>query len=539
MYKLLIVDDEYYAVQGVQSRLASENLGIDEIYTAYSAVQAMEIIRSTAIDLIICDIEMPGITGLELAEWVMEHYPATQTIFLTCHSNFSYAQRAVRLGSFEYLLKPVLFPELSVAIENALEKIRTDQEAKHFTESYKEYYELWQSQKPHLIERFWQDVLSGRLYTTVNALDRTLASYEIPLSPDSRVLPILISVEDWHRELTKKDEEILEYALRNVAEEIFLTPFQGTVIHDSDGIIFVLLFVEEDCNDEQLALQVLHGCQDYKKASTEYFHCDLSCYIGKNIPMYALSSMHESLLNMERDNVTQSNVIEWYEHRTDQSPARDPLPFDEWAILIEAGKSEVIGELITQTFESFQQSKHIDAQCLEDFYYEFIQMVYYILQKNGWSSNELLGNLLSNKQIATRSLSQLRQWVNQITSRLMDLTTGNNEDKWVGKIKLFIREHIQDEISREEIADHLHLNSAYLSRLFKKETGSSLSDYILLRRMELAKQWLLTSDLPISAIAQSLGYTNFSHFAKMFKKVHGANPQDCVKMRKVRQTRLV
>src|SRR5665647_3122451 len=130
MFKLLIVDDEMFAVEGIEVGVDWHNLDFTEVHKAYNTEQAKQVMLNHAIDIIICDIEMPDGNGIELMEWVRARFPAIEAIFLTCHADFKYAQRAVQLGSFEYLLKPVEFELLSQTVKNALDKIMEERKTK-------------------------------------------------------------------------------------------------------------------------------------------------------------------------------------------------------------------------------------------------------------------------------------------------------------------------------------------------------------------------------------------------------------------------
>ena len=122
MYNMLWVDDEPLALRGVRAGIDFESLGIQYIYEALDAEEAKDIFRKHSIDLAVCDIELPGESGLDLAQWINDHHPDTVIIFLTCHCEFSYAQEAVRLMAFRYLLKPISYRELQKVLEEAIQK---------------------------------------------------------------------------------------------------------------------------------------------------------------------------------------------------------------------------------------------------------------------------------------------------------------------------------------------------------------------------------------------------------------------------------
>lgn len=117
---LLIVDDEVLAVEGLKKALWGKVPGIDEILVAYEIAQAQRLFEGRPVDVVLADIEMAQENGLDLLAWVVQHHPETRPIVLTCHSHFAYVQRALRLKSFDYLLKPIPAAELIAVLTRAL-----------------------------------------------------------------------------------------------------------------------------------------------------------------------------------------------------------------------------------------------------------------------------------------------------------------------------------------------------------------------------------------------------------------------------------
>lgn len=142
--RLLIVDDEQFAVEGLLYCCEWKAYGIEEVLTANRADKAREIMNEHRIELLICDIEMPDEDGLSLVGWVREYSPWTESIFLTCHSEFSYAKKAVNLGSFDYLLKPVDTDELLSVVSGMIAANREKEEYASYNQMYHKYLNLWQ-----------------------------------------------------------------------------------------------------------------------------------------------------------------------------------------------------------------------------------------------------------------------------------------------------------------------------------------------------------------------------------------------------------
>lgn len=118
--KLLIVDDEMFAVQGIMDGVRWEELSFDTVLRAYSYAQAVEAFQGSFVDVLLCDIEMPDGSGLELVDYVNRHSPGTQCVILSCHDEFDFARQAVKLSCLDYVLKPVRYDELTGILKNAI-----------------------------------------------------------------------------------------------------------------------------------------------------------------------------------------------------------------------------------------------------------------------------------------------------------------------------------------------------------------------------------------------------------------------------------
>jgi YesN/AraC family two-component response regulator len=144
--KLLIVDDEYFAVQGVLNGVNWETLGFEEILEAYSYTEAVDIFQKNFVEVLLCDIEMPDESGLELVAWVNEHSPSTVCIILSCHDEFDYARQALSLKCMEYVLKPVRYTALTEILKKAMDTVESNRH-KEMMEQYGEQYIASVSQK--------------------------------------------------------------------------------------------------------------------------------------------------------------------------------------------------------------------------------------------------------------------------------------------------------------------------------------------------------------------------------------------------------
>ncbi|MBY0011552.1 response regulator [Paenibacillus typhae] len=537
--RLLIVDDEQFAVEGLLYCCNWNEAGIEEVVTANRADRAREIINEKKIDLLICDIEMPDEDGLSLVGWVKEHSPWTETIFLTCHSEFSYAKRAVNLGSFDYLLKPVDTDELLSAVSGMIAAVREKEEYESYNKMYHKYLNLWQQEKPKRVERFWQDLLSRSILSFGDFFERELAGAGVGLEPADLVLPILISIENWNKPLSPRDQEIMEYAVKKAAAEFFTEEYQGEAVTDKNGVLFILLYAKgREAGGRQAGKpgiqQLTAAGQHFIKACHDMFYSIVTCYVGSFKSLQELPGMCESLKTMERDNIsrTQSVLIYIPQDQGPLSPESEGIELDDLIAYMLTGKRESAVQFIHNLTDKLQADPCFQGRHLDALHQDTLQIIYHFLQVRGINAGSI-AKFTDWTTARIRGLLQYRHWAEGMVSAVMEAEFERQEKGGVIERSIrYIQHNVEEEISRDIVADYVGLNPAYLSRLFKKETGQSLIDFLISVKMNRTRELLDTTDLPVSAIAQQVGYSNFSHFTKMFRKQFDVNPQEYRKVTK-------
>ncbi|MBD2867119.1 helix-turn-helix domain-containing protein [Paenibacillus arenilitoris] len=527
MYDALLVDDEVHAVRGLQAGVHWDRLHVGSVYTAHSLKQAQEVFRSRSVHLMVCDIEMPQGSGLELAAWVKEHHPETKTIFLTCHSDFQFAKQAIQLDSFDYLLKPVDYSELESVIGRAFDKMAKERELRFFEKTYHHYKLLWESHQPVVAELFWQDLVQRKIPSNPEALFGHMRKAGLAYPESIRFLPVYTRVQRWRKELSERDRRIMEYALRNVLEEMMESAPGAAVIPAADSSFLTVIPLEAPVDEAETR----EHCDAFILNCNQYLFCDISCYVGDRVPLYELAGMLRSLQRLDENNVTQINRTFILGEAKKKESRLDPAPLAGWAEWMKQGARDKLSEQVSKYLASWNEFEgSIDAQALHAFYQDFLQTIFFVLQSKGLQANHVFAqSLLTDKpESVLRSLASLQEWVKDVIEVAMNRIHAIEQNlSVVDKVKRFIAEQIgRQDLSREDIARHVFLNPDYLSRIFKKETGMSLSDFLQQSRIEYAKELLANTCQSVSDIAVASGYSNLSYFSTIFKKATGVNPVD-------------
>lgn len=218
---VLLVDDDYFVVAALEKKIDWRALSIEQVHTAYSVAQARDILQKHSIQILVCDIEMPQGSGLELLAWIREEQYSIQTIFLTNYADFNYAQKAIELQSFDYFLKPIEFDKLSLIISKAAYKAKEQQ-------SYQEAIQdgqLWKKNQKKLQDHFWRRLIQEKKASSDRAaIAGYIAEQNLSYQLSDLFLPVLITIFPYDKSLGKEDKDLFDYAFLNVLSELFLDP---------------------------------------------------------------------------------------------------------------------------------------------------------------------------------------------------------------------------------------------------------------------------------------------------------------------------
>ncbi|WP_337102590.1 response regulator transcription factor [Paenibacillus sp. YIM B09110] len=522
MTSILLVDDEIHAVEGIKSVVNWDHIGISNVFTAYDIHQAKEMFQKYPIDMMLCDIEMPEGNGLELLAWVREYYPSTDSVFLTCHADFHYAKQAIQLGSFDYLLKPVPIPEL----ENVIVKVMAKRSEEIKRNEFSRYGQYWVQHQPLLIERFWMDILGQTIPANPDAIRQAAEERNIPYTEQMQFVPVLIAVKRWHKELNIRDEKIMEYALRNSAEEVLLNIGNyGQLITLGKGMHLAILSFE--CWNANDAERLHQCCTRYIASCHNYFYCDMSCYVGAPAYPYQLPAMAEKLQTLDRNNVASDNRVILLNGSSFSSGTYFEPEFHVWSAMLKEGSAERLAAEMTGYLDKITKGPGLDAKQLHQFHQDFLQLVYSFLQSKGIMANRLFSDDKSVQisVTATRSVKDMVLWIHHVVHTAIEFSNSvEQSESVVARVVAYVTKQIAQPLLRDEIAKHVFLNVDYLDRVFKKEMGVSVTEYVYRERMNVAQDLLIRTDLPVHAIATEIGYTHFSHFSRMFKMFTSKSP---------------
>ncbi len=513
---LLIVDDEIYIVRALQKNIAWDEIGIENIFSAFNAEKAKEIIQAQKIDIIITDIEMPRESGLDLLEWLRKEKFESKAICLTCHDEFKYAQRAMRQQVDDYILKPIDFQKLTDAVERLVLEIKTER----LNKEEQERGELWKRNKRKLETSFWKELLQSRSKVNLEELSQEAKNVGIEWDFNQQYQLLLFSIKkickrerEW-----KESTELMRYILENIAKDTFLPNEMNNTSGWIDEAHFFIIVPAENTMEIKACIQKYLVLCERITGVKIVAYMDEICY-GEELYI-----SYMKLIQYDKENVYLESGIFDDSELTGETDQYEQFYIKMRKLLNEKKFQDLI-YLIEQTWNEnkYIQYKELVLNVCKCEYeiYRFLEQNH-ISEDNFW--NEELLELFG---ASMHSSGKYKEFVIKTVDMIESIYHLNKvENGVILQIQEYIKEHIEERISREEIARSVNFSVDYISKMYKKETGMSLSEYIMEQKIELAKKWIQEENDTIGNIAIRLGYNSFSYFSEMFRRFTGALPSE-------------
>lgn len=519
---LLLVDDEYYSVEGLRTSIEALQLGFEHIYCAYNMQQAQEFFQSYSVDIMISDIEMPKGSGLDLLKWVRGCGYNTVTIFLTSHANFNYASNAIKLQSIDYLLKPIDNNQLHNCLELAINKVKQME----IQEDYKEKSKYWDNSKQKLEEQFWSDLCMQIIPPQINQISKELKQSHLPQALLSQCFYIALLEAYIKNETDRWEINLYEYAIKNVTFEVLgnlnITPYMARVNEKQ----YLLILRKDNSFDRQKYLKV---CNQILRGLTSSLPGLFRLYISNDTSLVDCSTYFKKLSNFAYSNICEHSKVFDTTQPVAEKYYTNTAFLNEWSNMLMQNKVTEVKEQALQFITNLQKSHIASRSDLVRFKHDFLQVIYSILEKNGEAANRLFDDNTSELIFdeACNSIDSMKTWISHVVDVFHNcLTAIIPADSSIQIVKKHIREHLNDDLNRKKLAALVYLSPDYLSHIFSERTGESLTTFILNERIKKAKELLLLSQNSIRDIALTSGFPNISYFSRQFKTLTGKTPQE-------------
>lgn len=521
-YKVILVDDEAEVIDIMEAKIRWSELGFEVVGSAKNGVKALELVEKLQPDVVLTDIRMPYMDGLELSRKLNQDYPNIYIILCTGFDEFEYAKEAVHLDIKEYLLKPISAAELSESLMRLKENLDKEREEKLNVRKLENYF---QESLPALQSNLFISLMEGRVSEEDYA--RFSAAYQVNMKgplfccivfhtsenhvPEG-MNPLLLSmsvereirqrlVEKWHcKEFLYLENTVLIMEMGSEEQMVPITDecdrfcrwayrVMGAVVTAGIGTVCDNLFninLSYEGAREAVSYRVLYGTQR-------------AINIREIVP---------------KEQATLSLLEEGRMHDLFRA--------------IRVGNPEKIEEAVQKEIQKIHKHTvtigqyHLAAM-------ETVSNFYKFCANNSLDFNEIAGNVPNlYEKVPQMDESSLTSWMNEMARMISEeLKTARNSTshRLVTEAQLLVREKYMDaSISLDVVCSILGVSNSYFSSVFKKETDKSFISYLTDYRMDIAEELILSGETKSYKVAEKVGYLDANYFSYVFKKRFGVSP---------------
>lgn len=528
-HNILIVDDEQLIRQGLRARIEYLGIDVDEIFEAENGLMALRLQEEHPIDVVITDIRMPDMDGLELIQEMQKKNNQIKFVVLSGYAEFSYAETAIRLGVKAYLLKPVSNDDLKAAFDKAYKEmeqtasVRQEVQMKKRMDREKQVYQqekalnaLFSSQEAGAVtreqlcklcgydEKMWAGGAESVLYLAILHINKE--SFE-------------------HQRFRPVDHELVRFMIRNIFEEI-QAPCEKLLVNSlSDTRQMYGIFIGDD--KKKLRMEV------------ERIYLRMRSVLEKKMGIYltiGVSRCRSQLEGKETSEARQAlrqriiyGKANIYFYEDIRILGEQEFPVSQLHLLeqyIEHNEIFKVKNLVQEIFSEELVKKYGSAY-LRIMWIRILNLLLHHYERRGRNAAEI-EKMLQNYNLLDRiqSLQEIRQKIIEMvmecvsTESVADANARSKIQMAIG----YIQEHFAENLTVNVLAEHYGMSPNYFSSMFKKEMSRSAVNYITELRINQARELLYHSELSVVDISKKVGYEDSQYFFRVFKKYLGMTP---------------
>ena len=533
MYSILLVDDEQYIRQSIIELVQWEKKGFYILGEASNGEEALELMEKNVPDILITDIRMPVMDGIELSRRIREKHPSVKIVFLSGHDDFDYAVSGIKLNIIEYLLKPISINDLELMLEQVHEVLDDEKrEANDLKRIETEYLENFQGIKMSFLVSLITDN-----YKEVPELEikKLIKTYRLNLKGDRNVLlNVNIDKSTLKKGQTENhDLEMMKFSLANVIRRISKKYLNGEVFNFTSNIVVMLSDSKENID---LYKDII--VKEISESTKKLFHFSVGIGVSeeydslsgaKSAFQSSISALNYGLIMKKNKEVYISDI---------ETIGLEKMIFDEanetkLISLIKIGSKKELSGFIDELFKGFNNDNQTHLQIfLMELYVSVLKAyksVIPIYDTDMLQRIQMISDIHHHQEI-----EEIREWFKEFCLTVIESIQSQRKKKTDSLAKKsydYLVDHYKDPtLSLKSVSKQMAISPSYFSSLFKKENGISFTHALIKIRMEKAKEYLLTTDCKIVEVALASGYTDQHYFSYCFKKYFGESPN------KIRET---
>jgi Response regulator containing CheY-like receiver domain and AraC-type DNA-binding domain len=507
MYKVLLVDDEPFITEGLSDAVDWSAFGLEVVGSAEDGEEALERMRELPVDLLITDISMPIMTGLELIRKARELQPQLKVIILSGFNEFNYLKEGMRLGIENYLLKPINFGELEATLTDTVRKLEADKPAQAFGED--EIGIL----RDNVMTRW----VSGRI--ALPELTERTALLGIDLSRPYAALAII---------RFRPEQGVVCYGIEDCIADLLAEGTEGlsfVPFCNDEGELVAVCCINEGKRNQAMVTEALERAADKWE----------NRQLGPQIALGGIVATADAAASYaEARKAQQFFLVRHDRHLLDYADiaaetASLPSGLFEWEAyakpILAKDKAE-LEEVIARDFAAIRMADSLHPVRARGAAIELMILMKIEVDKLGRADAAEVFQGALDQAVTAATLEDVENAVRTAAFFAADSFSGEDMSPVIKQALRYIHEHYAEALTLKSLGLQFHIHPNYLGQLFHKQTGDTFTDYLNKFRIDKAKELLADSRLKVNEIARQVGYWETGYFYKQFKKHVGMVPGD-------------
>jgi two-component system response regulator YesN len=521
---LCVIDDIKSVVRGIADMIQVESHGVKVVGTAGNGEDGLQMVMELRPDIVLTDIRMPRMDGLEMTKAIMAVLPNCKVIMLSGYTDFEYAQQALRLGAFDFIAKPFLKAAIEEVVQKAKMQIEQDRiqfaKQSEMERQIKESMPLLRQEYLHLLLRY--NANEAKLKERWDYLKLDLGR--------ERLIIMCIEIDGFAKQVDTHgihDVELARFAVKNILEETLGSVTKSIVFREQLSGFICLLNVPLHMDMVTLAEQCREHMLNYSRYTVS-IGVGLEARTIHELPL----SYQQASEALSHNFYTGGNSVFFYEdiQRHASSRLRHSAELEkELFNCLRMGNQEKAVPLLASIVQGYSGVQPSDVMnvCLELGLLMVRVFAEKITEPSGM--DELTAKLNQLKKGERLTLRELTGLLEQIATMGCDLLQKQREveaDSVIAQAIAHMKANLDKNLTVNDLAKQVYLSGSYFANLFKKVTGTTLIHYMTKLRIERAKEMLLEDEKQVQEVAILLGYEDRSYFTDVFKKHVGMTPTE-------------
>lgn len=524
MYKLLIVDDNINDRKGLQEFIDWQSLGISEIRLAKNGFEGYEMAKEYKPSLVITDVSMPIMDGLQMAKNILADMPKVKFIFMSCFDDVAYICESMDYNAYGYLLKPINVEKMVALVEKILGITRSENEV---NENVQRLEKRVIDDEPYVREMITRDIVYGTLETAYIPQLK-----DINMHIEKFYSVVVVELKENPEVYIDLDCKII-YDIKECMTKEMVTDMRISSFVQSRQLLVLMIYFDKEENAQECTSHLF----DYLTMSKEYINTKLGhkviiCTAGIADKLESAKKMYNNIEHTLKTNIYEigNNIVLAEEQVSSEAV------FDCDVMELKQQISEMLMEDDFKSLNDFLD-QHYGAKCennnsVRAFTYTLISILQLVLLERNESFADVFGDNVSvwTKLSNYNTIFDIRQWIVNVFEFVYNYLNekDRSKDKYVqivDKIKNIIDDEYKSIENVSQISDKIYMSTSYVNHIFKKQEGITVFEYLVKVRMEKAKQMLADTNMKISEISMDLGYSSSAYFTTVFREYVGQTPK--------------